>query len=622
MIKKPISAIHGEKMDAKEKLSTALDHVYHETGNFVVIGLTGRTGSGCSTAADILTNPSLSLPEAGESHYKDNERRKFKIIKKLIEEQWRPFKSIQIRSIITRYILELDFDKFIELISSITQLSQCDISEKLKSFQDEYEKAHEKITHHLIASENTLEELNQKKESAFNIYIEFLPKFSDEIRSQLQTLQIDAYTRIYQTIGDNIRCSGRADSAEFDPAKFFSLPQTINKVIKSIRHVCQKRSEPCFIVVDAIRNPYEAIFLRERYADFHLVSVNTSDENRLAYLQNSRKFSANQIEKLDEKEYPKKLSDHHRYTSQNIQKCIEIADIHVNNPKTDQHGHAELRCQLAWYVSLMLHPGLVMPTSIESCMQMAYSVKQNSGCISRQVGAVVTDAIYSVKAVGWNNSAQGQVPCLLRSAEDLIQGIDGPAYSDYEKKDVKFRSALKLKFECACGDPKLKGRNLSFCFKDLQNEVENEKNQVHTRSLHAEENAFLQISKSGGTALRGGILFTTASPCELCAKKAYQLGLSRIVYIDPYPGIATSHVLSAGDMAPKMELFRGAIGRAFYRLYQPIMPYKDELDLLLSLPKKSIGDEENIEKLKKENSELKAELDKLRGQNSSKPLDV
>lgn len=66
------------------------------------------------------------------------------------------------------------------------------------------------------------------------------------------------------------------------------------------------------------------------------------------------------------------LDGYKKYTSQNIQKCIEISDIHINNPKSDEYGHSELRSQLAWYVSLMMHPGLVMPTSMESCMQLAY----------------------------------------------------------------------------------------------------------------------------------------------------------------------------------------------------------------------------------------------------------
>ncbi|TOQ33917.1 deoxycytidylate deaminase, partial [Vibrio parahaemolyticus] len=128
-----------------------------------------------------------------------------------------------------------------------------------------------------------------------------------------------------------------------------------------------------------------------------------------------------------------------------------------------------------------------------------------------------------------------------------------------------------------------KGYNHSYCFKSEYNAIKRDKNQVHTRSLHAEENAFLQISKDGGSGVNRGFLFTTASPCELCAKKAYQLGMTKIFYIDPYPGISMDHILRSGaeKQRPEMVLFNGAIGRAFHNLYTPIAPYKDELSALI-----------------------------------------
>lgn len=609
-----IKKIGGIILDEMDRVSTALENVFKESSNFIIIGLTGRTGSGCSTAAQILSNGTLNLPDPGASHYSGNERRKFRIIKRYIENHWQPFEWLQVRSVITRYLLVLNFSEFTRLVAEVMGESLVDVRAKLADFKSQYNDAHEIVKRHLSLSENTLEEVAEKKRAAFKIYFEWLPSFSDGLREHLKSVSTDTYTKLYQTVGDNIRASGSANDTKFDPNKVFSLSATINKVIKSARFVAHEVGKPCYIVIDAIRNPYEAMFLKERYADFHLVAVNTTNENRLAHLRSSKKFSENQIVDLDSKEYPEKLVGHTKYTSQNIQKCIEVSDIHVNNPRTDQFGHSEFRCQLAWYVSLMMHPGLIMPTSIESGMQIAYSVKHNSGCISRQVGAVVTDANFSVKAVGWNNSAQGQVPCLLRSADDLINGIDEQAYSHYERNDGKFHKILVAKYGDLSGSPKLNGRNLCFCFKDLQNEVEKEKNQVHTRSLHAEENAFLQISKYGGQALQGGVLFTTASPCELCAKKAYQLGIRKVVYIDPYPGIATSHVLSSGDNAPSLELFRGAVGRAFHKLYQPIMPFKDELDMLLAIPKMSNRKDEKIKNLEEENNALKAQIARLKEQ--------
>lgn len=117
----------------------------------------------------------------------------------------------------------------------------------------------------------------------------------------------------------------------------------------------------------------------------------------------------------------------------------------------------------------------------------------------------------------------------------------------------------------------------SYCFKDIQNGIDGEKNQVHTRSLHAEENAFLQLSKYGGEGIKGGYLFTTASPCELCSKKSYQLGIRKIYYIDQYPGISKKHILNNGSLIPKLQLFNGAVGKTYHQIYTPIMALKDEL---------------------------------------------
>ncbi len=122
---------------------------------------------------------------------------------------------------------------------------------------------------------------------------------------------------------------------------------------------------------------------------------------------------------------------------------------------------------------------------------------------------------------------------------------------------------------------------MHFCFKSEYNLFKNEKTKFTHAHCIAEENAFLQISKYGLGAIEGGLLFTTASPCELCAKKAYQLGIKNIYYIDPYPGIALNHILQGGTNNPNLILFSGAIGRAFFnKMYSPIVPNKDELNAL------------------------------------------
>lgn len=592
--------------------SSAIINVYNEYKDFLLIGLTGRTGSGCSTSARILSSGSFNLPESSDAPYLKNESRKYKIIKKYINKQENlQFHHLQVKTIITDYIVDLGFDDFCTFYSKIAKIKVETVKSELSKIKWSFDKATI-----LTKKINSKIEIGKPEdlEEAYVFYTETLPYLSEEIKLNINKLQSGSYIKTYQIAGDNIRSSDNAASDKFEAKHVMSFPNKINHVIKLIRDYLKSKNKPCYIVIDAIRNPYEAIFFKNRYSNFYLISINTDNKNRLKHLKGNLNFTTEQIDELDRKEYPAKLKGHHKYISQNIQKCIEISDIHINNPKDDAFGDNDLRCQLAWYIALMFHPGLVMPTSTESCMQIAYSAKMNSGCISRQVGAAITNTAFSVKAIGWNNTPQGQVPCLLRNAEDLIFGIDSPAYSTYERNDKKFRKIIKEKYDSLLTSPLLNGRNISYCFKDLQNQIEEEKNQVHTRSLHAEENAFLQTTKYGGQSILGGFLFTTASPCELCAKKAYQLGISKIIYVDPYPGIATEHIIQCGDSRPKLELFRGAIGKAFHRLYQPIMPFKDELEVLLNIKPHEYEDKRRISELEDENKALKEKLKKLEEQ--------
>nr|CAM78228.1 hypothetical protein MGR_4296 [Magnetospirillum gryphiswaldense MSR-1] len=79
----------------------------------------------------------------------------------------------------------------------------------------------------------------------------------------------------------------------------------------------------------------------------------------------------------------------------------------------------------------------------------------------------------------------------------------------------------------------------------------------------------------GGTSLCGSTLYTTASTCTLCAKKAYQLEVERIVFIEQYPDHAHQQTILSGSRQVRYEQFEGVSGNSFFRLYAPIMSEKD-----------------------------------------------
>ena len=342
------------------------------------------------------------------------------------------------------------------------------------------------------------------------------------------------------------------------------------------------------VCIDALRNSAEIQYFRDRYRASYAVAVSTEDKDRKNRLELNKK----EIKSLDEIEYP---DDNQVFYHQNIQACLQIADIYIYNPDVTDHKYFSLSEQILKYIALILQPGLIAPTHIERCMQLAFNAKYNSGCLSRQVGAVITGTDFSVRAVGWNDVPKGQVPCNLRCIEDYCRNKDTETFSDFELNNILFDEAMYEANDKLCEEEvkrKKAGRYYSYCFKDVYNGLTKKSNQVYTRALHAEENAFLQIAKYGGAEIQGGKLFSTASPCELCSKKAYQLGIKEIYYIDPYPGISQSHILKFGkDNNPKMILFQGAIGNAYISLYSPRMPYKDEMELVTGINVKEIGEE-------------------------------
>lgn len=547
-------------------LKSAVAQIYGDDDDFIVIGLTGRTGSGCSTVAKILQSTRQDIRHSlyCGAEATTNEQRKQKILLKHFDAAWSPFLLIQVRAIITTFLLDQGSEVVAEEFADLLDLPGK--REEFISILDDLRKPYVAINDG-VASVDPI-----------SYYTEELPRKCDAIR---RALGESAFVRLYQIIGKNIRLSGNPYDSALQEGRFFALAERINSVIKRIHEERHRRQEPTYIVVDAIRNPLEALFFQDRYASFYLLAVSAPEDHRQSRLRALR-YSEADIASIDKVEYTAHdLDDTEFYSVQDIQACLQRADLYVSNPNVSSKvsEFQELANQLIKFISLIRRPGIVTPSAVERCMQIAYTAKLNSGCISRQVGAAVTDASYSVRSIGWNDAPHGHVPCNLRNREDLLKGADSAAYSVFERTNEKYLGHFSLRskrFEVVSAS----GRNNAFCFKSEYNALTDERNQVHTRSLHAEENAFLQIAKYGLASIEGGLLFTTASPCELCAKKAYQLGIKRIYYIDPYPGIALDHILKGGGANPELILFSGAIGRAFHRLYSPIVAYKDELNAI------------------------------------------
>lgn len=274
------------------------------------------------------------------------------------------------------------------------------------------------------------------------------------------------------------------------------------------------------------------------------------------------------------------ISGLYSFYLQDIQSSTQNADIFLGSI-TDSKGKKEQIYQIIKYISLIMHPGLVPPTKIERCMQIAFNAKVNSGCISRQVGAVVTDKNYNILSTGWNDVPKHRVSCIYRKLSDLQSAPDEEIYSDLEREDSLIQRYIKgynftdqSRIDNIC-----EGITPSYCFKSLYGKITHEKEQKDSRAMHGEERAFHACGNK--SLAEGGCLFTTSSSCERCTIIANEYNIKKIYYIETYPGIAQTHVNSSGTKEGRAEfiLYKGAIGVAYTKLYSPVLPIKDELEL-------------------------------------------
>ena len=615
--------------DTSNNKADAIKSLYSQRDKFILIGLTGRTGSGCTTVAKILSKDNfqdLDLRSYKTCDYNNSDERKYSVIYRYMKEgkKRKKFDVIEASSIILSFILQDTYGRLFSYIDSIAMKVNIKEKEQLKKkiacvLMDENVDKNftlDSIKNTIIDSnlrtwidnvfnndkhiesetkDSLLKMINYFTSSLINKKNNFCKALKDitveEINASGEHGDDDKkfynlYSYFMQQVGNNIRSSGKYDNDSENPGNEITIAERINYIVKIINRyeeLTHEGREQTRICIDALRNSFEIQFFRDRYRAFYAFAINTENE----YRQNRLGMNRKELESLDRIEYPGKDGI---FYHQNVSACLEISDVYLYNPNIQNHKYFELTEQIIKYIALALQPGLIAPTHLERCMQLAFNAKYNSGCLSRQVGAVVTGEDFSVRSVGWNDVPKGQVPCNLRCVEDYYKNKDSETFSEFELEDELFNETMKGIYthlqEKSIKDKK-EGKCFSYCFKDIYNGLTGKSNQVHTRALHAEENAFLQISKYGGAKIQGGKLFTTASPCELCSKKAYQLGIKEIYYIDPYPGISKSHVLTFGkNDNPKMIFFQGAIGNAYISLYAPRMPYKDEISLITGISAK------------------------------------
>jgi len=307
------------------------------------------------------------------------------------------------------------------------------------------------------------------------------------------------------------------------------------------REIIERSAHPRW-VVDSIRNPHEVAVFRESFPIFYLCSVAADVEVRWRRVEGRYSRNRALFEEDDGRDAHEDLD-----FGQRVRECCSLADIVISNDTNYPDGNLDQvahQAEVFRYISLIEGSVAFMPTPEEAHMVMAYSISRRSSCLQRQVGAIITGSLGSVIGSGCN-----EVPRQLRTCREQF----GRCYRDklFDDFTENLRQIMPQGKELE-GVVGLTDRT----FKNLD----------HCRALHAEENAILSVVGHGASvSLTGSTLYTTTYPCNLCANKIAQVGITQICYMEPYPMREAKEVLTGKNVVQRP--FSGVTPRGYFKLY-------------------------------------------------------
>lgn len=279
-----------------ERRNDTVDAIYAQRNRMMIIGLTGRTGSGCSKVAEILSANSLEEMDLSAFKTRDftnADERKHAVIRKFLnkDKRWKKFVIIEASSIILSFLLERNADDLFSFIDELNSKGNTisDIQAlkgQLTDFGFCNEDSGSKIRRDIVKYSNILFNANfnsnreEDKENTLsnsitfftielkkykNKFKEILDKYYYKHRVDGKLIESNLYSYLMQCFGNNIRASGDVFECEYSSGSETKVAERINLIIKLInKSEDENGKEVIRICIDAFRNPFEIHYFRDR----------------------------------------------------------------------------------------------------------------------------------------------------------------------------------------------------------------------------------------------------------------------------------------------------------------------------------------------------------------------
>jgi deoxycytidylate deaminase len=327
-------------------------------------------------------------------------------------------------------------------------------------------------------------------------------------------------------------------------------------------------------ILRQLKHPDEIYALRRIYGEgFLAIGVYCPKSVRRDYLMVKEGMSEVQADDLiarDENEPPS--------LGQKFRDTFYLADVFIEAGSEDA---TTTKTQVDRFLDLLFGTKIISPYRDEYAMFLAHAAALRSSSLARQVGAAILSETGEILALGSNEVPrfgggqywEGEKP----DARDHVLKVDA---SDTLKTDM-VREILQnlepkwMELSAAEQENRINSAMTKLKATRVMNLTE------FTRAVHAEMETLSAASRTG-VSVRGATLYTTTFPCHGCAKHIVVAGITRVVYVEPYPkslaidlhndSIAVEEQHKGESPKVRFEPFVGIAPRRFDVLFSTTTP--------------------------------------------------
>ena len=281
-------------------------------------------------------------------------------------------------------------------------------------------------------------------------------------------------------------------------------------------------------VINSLKHPDEVHALRKIYGQgFYLIGVHADEKRRIRYLTEDKGISSEHAVELTSIDEDEKIAH-----GQRTRDTYHLSDFFLSFGSSEDY----IKNSIQRFLDLIFGNPYLNPTFDEYAMFMAFSSSVRSGDLSRQVGSIIARD-NQIIATGANECPSAGGGLYWAQADDsgkVVDIDDGKDYMRGEDSNKSEQGDIIRSIISAC-------KNISELPENALPEIEKILGGSRIsdltefgRVVHAEMDALLSCARAG-IDCHGATLYNTTFPCHNCAKHIIAAGLSRVVYVEPYP---------------------------------------------------------------------------------------